>query len=138
MIPIGSSSRRRLNKGRQARLCYFAIMHVSGRQHQGERAAVSIADGVELCVAAAFGDAGTMRQAPPFSAARAAAAFDAGTVDEHLARHILSARQGRKDVLPDPALSPADKAIAEGLLRAADLTRTIGPAPAILQGVDDP
>ena len=53
-------------KRRQARLCNLAIMHVSGRKHQDEWAAVSVADGVELCVAAAFGDADTMRRAPLF------------------------------------------------------------------------
>ena len=88
-------------KGLQARLCYFAIMHVSGLQHQDERAAVSIADGVELCVAAAFGDAGTMRQAPC------------------IIPLAIRKRNGRPEILPptDPAASN-DAAVETHVLRA--------------------
>ena len=32
----------------------------------------------------------------------------------------------------------SDKAVVERLLRSVDLTRTVGPAPAIPQGMDDP
>jgi hypothetical protein len=77
-------------------------MHVSGRQHQDERAAVSIADGVELCVAAAFGDSDTMRQAPPCIIPLA-----------------IRKRNGRPEILPptDPAASN-DAAVEAHVLRA--------------------
>ena len=76
-------------------------MHVSGLQHQDERAAVSIADGVELCVAAAFGDAGTMRQAPC------------------IIPLAIRKRNGRPEILPptDPAASN-DAAVETHVLRA--------------------
>lgn len=40
-------------------------MDVSGGQQEDERAALRVADGVELGVAPAFGEADTMSQGPP-------------------------------------------------------------------------
>lgn len=43
-------------------------MRIAGGQHEDVRAALLVADSVELGVAPAFGDADTMSQGPPFAA----------------------------------------------------------------------
>ncbi|MEQ9662613.1 MAG: hypothetical protein RLN87_08715, partial [Parasphingopyxis sp.] len=43
------------------------IVHISGGYHQDERAALRIADGVDLRVPAAAGEADTIGQPPPFA-----------------------------------------------------------------------
>ena len=43
------------------------VMHIARRQQQEVRPAALVADGVELGVAAAFGEADTIGQGPPFA-----------------------------------------------------------------------
>lgn len=43
----------------------FGIMRIAGGQQEDVRAALLVADGVELGVPATFGDADTMSQGPP-------------------------------------------------------------------------
>ena len=47
--------------------CDLGIMRVARRQQEDVRAALLVADGMELGVASAFGDADTMSQGPPFA-----------------------------------------------------------------------
>src|SRR5690606_5474318 len=57
-------------RGRQrldALLRDLAIVRVARREYQDERAALVVADGMELGVAAPFGAADTIGQAPPFA-----------------------------------------------------------------------
>ena len=74
---------------------------------------------------------------PPFCASRGAVDLDAGAVDEQPVGSAFGSGQRAEDVLPDPTLGPAHEAIVERLLGAID-RRAITPAPAALQGMDDP
>lgn len=64
--------------------------------------------------------------------------LDAGGIDEQSIGGFLRARQRTEYLFPDTALRPAHEVVVECLLRAVHLARTIGPAPAILQCMDDP
>jgi len=64
--------------------------------------------------------------------------LDAGAVDEQPIRRVLATRQRGKDALPDAAPGPAHEAVVERLLGTIDLLRAVAPAPAALQGMDDP
>lgn len=75
---------------------------------------------------------------PPFFAARAAVDLDAAAVDEQSVGRIVLAGQGSEDPFPDAALRPAHEAVVERLLRSVDLLRTIAPATAALERMDDP
>ena len=63
--------------------------------------------------------------------------LDAGAVYEQPVGRFLSAGQGAEDVLPYSAFRPPHEAVVEGLLRAIDV-RTVGPAAAAAQSMDDP
>ena len=63
--------------------------------------------------------------------------LDAGTVDEELGRHTLDPGKLGEDALPHVALGPAPEPVVERLLRPVDMLRTIAPATAALQGMDN-
>jgi hypothetical protein len=63
--------------------------------------------------------------------------LDAGAVDEQPVGDTLDSGQRTEDPLPHAALGPAHEAVVERLLGTID-RRTIAPAPAALQGMDDP
>ena len=62
--------------------------------------------------------------------------LDAGAVDDEPVRGVLRAGQGREDIFPDASRGPAYEAIVERLLRPIG-RRTVCPAPALLQRVND-
>jgi hypothetical protein len=63
--------------------------------------------------------------------------LDAAAVDEQPVGGILTAGKRGKEAFPYTALGPADEAIVQGLLRTVDIARTIGPAAAMLQSMDE-
>lgn len=74
---------------------------------------------------------------PPFSSACAAVDLDATAVDEQPVGRILGAGQRAENPFPDTALGSTDEAVVERLLRPVDI-RTVGPASATAQRMDDP
>ena len=62
----------------------------------------------------------------------------AGRVDEQAVGGAIAARQRAEYPFPDAAFRPTDKAVIERLLRTVDFARTVGPAPAIPQSMNDP
>lgn len=77
-------------------------MDVSRREEQDDGAPLLVADRVEFGVPTALGEADTMSQGPPFSAAGAAMDLDADAVDEQPVRRRLGTGQGAEDVFPSP------------------------------------
>lgn len=100
-------------------------------------AALLVADGMELGVPAAFGDADSMSEAPPFCATSSAVNLDARSVDEQRRWHAFELRDVSKDALPNTACSLAPETVVERLLRAIDVLGTIAPRTAALQCVDN-
>jgi hypothetical protein len=64
--------------------------------------------------------------------------LDAGAVDEQPIWRVLATRQRGKDALPDTSLGPAHEAVVERLLGAINLLRTVAPASAAFERMDDP
>src|SRR5690606_16136119 len=75
---------------------------------------------------------------PPFCAAGGTVNLDAAAVDEQLRGHAVDPGKVGEDTLPHAALGPAPETVVERLLRSVDVLRTIAPAPAALQRLDDP
>lgn len=75
---------------------------------------------------------------PPFCSAGGAVDLDATAVDEQLGRYAIDPGQVGEDTLPHTALGPSPKPVVEGLLRPVDMLRAVAPAPAALQGMNDP
>lgn len=63
--------------------------------------------------------------------------LDAATVDEELLWHPIRSGKVGEDALPHAALGPAQEPVVERLLRPVDMLRTIAPATATLQCMDD-
>ena len=64
--------------------------------------------------------------------------LDATAVDEQLGWHAIDPGRGGIGTLGHAELGPSPKSVVEGLLRSIDRLRAVAPAPAALQGMNDP
>ena len=63
--------------------------------------------------------------------------LDATAVDEQLGWNAVDPGEVGEDALPYAALGPASEPVVERLLRPVDVLRTVSPATAALQGMND-
>ena len=75
---------------------------------------------------------------PPFCASGGAVDLDTTAIDEQPGRHTLNPGEPSEDALPHTAPGPAPEPVVERLLRTVDRLRTVAPATAALQSMDDP
>ena len=64
--------------------------------------------------------------------------LDTAAVDEEFAWHALDPGKLGEDALPHAALGPAPEPVVKRLLGPVDVLRTIAPATAALQSMDNP